>query len=585
MAVLRQHSLAKMSSRGAKMILAACLYVGCAAEEPDPDSDAITLERLGPDLTMGSRGGEVRAVNQYRVRYGYFPNDQLRRDYPNWRPLVAQLPAQPDVFDASTADGIRALQRTSSLPPTGIVDAATRALLGQSRCAVPEGIELGDGSEKFALNPSAWSQDVVTWKVMNGDFQGEVSVEQTREVAANLFLKWSVPTKYTFFQMTSGPTDIVIEFAVNKAPNVPFTAKEYGIASSPSPDGAQVRLNTGKKWSVANPTPSDSIDLYSVLIHEIGHAIGLAHSGIVFDPNPNPGSNIDPAAVMHGQFPPPMQRRTLTPDDHVAGLTRALKWGNFDTATDDVAVRDHVGGQTIFVTGGASVPGGREIWRRDNLTWSKMPGGAVRIAANRDMQPWVVNDIGEVYSWNAVTNVWDLKAGTCAKDIGIGANPNDPGIWVVSCTPAPGGFATKRLLGSTWVSPRDGKGAVRISVGPRSPAMVTNVMNVPWITDNTGKIFRANSSDPTALTYEELPGLGNDIAVSGSGYAWLISVGAIQGGFTIYSWAEQPAADGSPPAPRLSNWIRVTGGAINIAASWSGYPIVANNQRSAYAPL
>ena len=69
---------------------------------------------------------------------------------------------------------------------------------------------------------------------------------------------------------------------------------------------ADMQLATGVKWSAAGQTPLDSFDLFSTVLHELGHVLGLDHSA-------------EQNAVMRPSTSRGRQDRTLTPDD-LAGL-------------------------------------------------------------------------------------------------------------------------------------------------------------------------------------------------------------------------------------------------------------------------
>jgi predicted Zn-dependent protease len=60
-------------------------------------------------------------------------------------------------------------------------------------------------------------------------------------------------------------------------------------------------FNDQYKWSVATPTPSDSVDIQTVALHELGHALGLDHA---------PAPAIMQPSVDYGE-----QRRVLDTDD------------------------------------------------------------------------------------------------------------------------------------------------------------------------------------------------------------------------------------------------------------------------------
>ncbi|MDI1443399.1 matrixin family metalloprotease [Polyangium sp. 6x1] len=71
-----------------------------------------------------------------------------------------------------------------------------------------------------------------------------------------------------------------------------------------------IELDATRRWSDAEVVPADALDLETVLLHEIGHAAGLAHSGHT-------------SAVMRaGLKPGHAARRALDPDD-VAGICAA----------------------------------------------------------------------------------------------------------------------------------------------------------------------------------------------------------------------------------------------------------------------
>ena len=75
-----------------------------------------------------------------------------------------------------------------------------------------------------------------------------------------------------------------------------------------------IDLDRARRWSVLEATPADALDLESVLLHELGHAHGLAHSR-------------HPESVMHaGVRPGAKPRRQLTEDD-CSGLRATLPAG------------------------------------------------------------------------------------------------------------------------------------------------------------------------------------------------------------------------------------------------------------------
>lgn len=70
--------------------------------------------------------------------------------------------------------------------------------------------------------------------------------------------------------------------------------------------GARVRLDVTRPWSTAAVTPPDALDVETIVLHELGHALGLAHS------------RVRKATMAAGARPGRMQRALH--DDDVQGV-------------------------------------------------------------------------------------------------------------------------------------------------------------------------------------------------------------------------------------------------------------------------
>lgn len=291
-------------------------------------------------LEIGDHGPEVAAAHEYLRRYGYFPNPELAAEYPGWRPVVDVTPEDPEVFDAPLAEALSSYQQGHGLPVTGKLDAATQALMQQPRCGFPDhhtpqrtkdlvgSIAAGgddDGGAPFegtlglkdlkagTLDPNAYkfSPSSLTFTDLTyGMFvpSGDVSANfQLQEITAAT-KTWSAAAPVVFSMRTI------------KDVNFSFMSKVHGdqknfdnltYAHGTTPNCSQtpgvyacyvpIHLNDESfTWGVGNGSTVQDIQTHA--LHELGHALGLAHSA-------------DSNAVMYAIIPPGLVRRTLAPDD------------------------------------------------------------------------------------------------------------------------------------------------------------------------------------------------------------------------------------------------------------------------------
>ena len=55
----------------------------------------------------------------------------------------------------------------------------------------------------------------------------------------------------------------------------------------------------------------------------------------------------------------------------------------------------------VWVIGGATRPGGFGVFRWNGSGWTQIDGGELRIAVSPAGNPWVANDLGDVYARTA----------------------------------------------------------------------------------------------------------------------------------------------------------------------------------------
>jgi hypothetical protein len=319
------------------------------------------------------------------------------------------------------------------------------------------------------------------------------------------------------------------------------------------------------------------MDFESIVIHEIGHRLGYPHTSITAPWSGGAETFASSKPVMYPILNNGDQRELTRPDDNMAVLARSgVRWSSFDSGDSDIDVDSGPTFQTITVTAGPAVSGGLTVWQLFNGSWSQLSGqGAVRLSGNGGVV-WIVQDDGDIYRW---TGSWEKIPG-CARDVGVGG---DSSVWVIGCNAIGSNFGIFKFNGSSFDTDSAGGAAVTISVGPRSPGGA----NVPWVITSGGSVFRRSSGSVSSGSWSTLPGtqvLGSDIAVSASGYPWLIGTDTQPGGHSIYVWNEQSAlAAGSPNPVALTQWRLTSGNAVRVSTDNEGFPYVIANDGSAWA--
>jgi hypothetical protein len=511
--------------------------VACGQDLLDPAEDPEgLLERigtLGQDLGPGSQGEEVRILHAYLMAYGYLPNQALRREYPAWRPVVAEAPERLDRYDASTEAAVRAVQRQNSLTPTGTVDAATRTALRRPRCGMPEGDASHDPRDKFALWDDQWPVRHLTWRYLPPD-PPVPGVSDADAIAAlnQAFTKWLLHTNFTFGRVPASDTTAKITFQF-----VYRQAKPGQAFYPPNPNNDRVNLSRDFTWSTAFSTPAGATDFQSLVTHEIGHTLGLRHT------------DLDDQVMFHA-LDSGTNRRDLGTEDIHAITIYNNPWSPVPGCVKDLAVGND---QSVWVIGCDDV-----VQKWNGSGWTSTPQTGSAIAVHNSGAPWVVALNGAVKYRNS-NGSWGTVAGSCARDIGASTE-----VWMAACGPYDG-YVHRLGSGGTFVQDALGYSAMRIAVQQDGR---------PWIVRSDGTVYQRSTNSVTDGYYARIGddwyfGPNADVAVSGSGFrvqAWVTDTNI--NASDTWTWNEQTGnlADRKDIHwPFRFTWIRKPGHANRIA--------------------
>jgi peptidoglycan hydrolase-like protein with peptidoglycan-binding domain len=504
-------------------------------------NDTIADEATAPaTLRAGMSGPAVHAVFDRLSQLGYFPNAALAQAFPDWRPVVPVVPPNPSVFDENLELAVKRFQINYGLVSSGIVDANTKSLMDQSRCGNPDVNPMLDSTDKFdILGAPKWGKTSLSYKFITS----ATANQQTN--FANAAAQWSNVSQLTFAS-TAGTADISVSFCVGGSAGCAVAANSGVTFTSTS--GSQI---TSASITV-DSNCAESSGCTDLLTHELGHAVGIAHSSLT-------------TAIMF----PVVSAAAPILDDKVAIRSLYIKWSQLPGGAVDIGVG--AGTRPVWIIGGDNADGHNDgsIFYFDfaSQNWVKIDGAAHRIAVDDSSRPWVVNTSGQIFRRNLSNNTWEQLPGL-ATDIGVSSASNND-AWITGTDHIGSGGLDHSIFfwsesAHNWIVPTGGGGAVEISVS----------QGRPWVINAAHTIFRRNSA---ANGWDTLPGGGTDIGVN-QGIAWIAGGDTIPNGHSLFVFDEQAsAAGGSPPPRAVANWVNVAPAAITqVGMDTDGKPWVVN---------
>ncbi|XP_047306720.1 metalloendoproteinase 4-MMP [Impatiens glandulifera] len=270
---------------------------------PQPPITELTNNHTWSDFAKfihvgkGSHVNGISELKKYFQRFGYLKRSDLT-----------------DAFDERFESAVVSYQKNLGLTVTGKLDSVTVNQIMSPRCGVSDaaaGDHAFHETKRYAYfyGQPRWARSnpmTLTYAFSPDNMINYISKSDILGVFDRAFSRWSdvIPVNFTLTEEYS-TADIKIGFySGDHGDGQPFDGVLGILAHAFAPENGKFHLDSAETWSVdfKRERSKVAVDLESVVTHEIGHVLGLAHSS-------------DNDAIMYPSLSPRKRKVELKIDD------------------------------------------------------------------------------------------------------------------------------------------------------------------------------------------------------------------------------------------------------------------------------
>ncbi|XP_074042966.1 LOW QUALITY PROTEIN: matrix metalloproteinase-17 [Poecilia reticulata] len=252
------------------------IFILCLSNEWIQTASAASVTPTPSSQPATPTKDESTQMVDWLIKYGYLPRSD---------PSTGLLQAWTAVTDA-----VKAMQTFAGLKDSGVLDEETMVLMKSPRCSLPD----QDGPSKLLVlqqgkeirrrrSVSMWTRRNINWRLHSYPSSSHLSREMIRSLVFYALRVWAEPTPLEFHEVGNPEAaDLQVDFLQGyHGDGYPFDGAGGAVGhaffpSDPARAGG-VHLDAEEQWAFRQPA-YEGTDLFTVLVHEFGHALGLAHS-------------------------------------------------------------------------------------------------------------------------------------------------------------------------------------------------------------------------------------------------------------------------------------------------------------------